>query len=111
MTETDYKDFMRWARLIALGGSAIIMGWSSIAHGYVDMIHVPNSGEDRLEQEAREKERQEAYDKVNEGKDAISPKENYEAYMYYLDHTAYNRDDNHRDNCSDRLAESRSEQS
>lgn len=108
LKEQEFKDFYKWARVIAVGGSIAMIGWASFAHGYVYDVHMPSSDEIALERAFEDKVAQEASWKLDNG-ERLSLYEIKCLNEYYYKNGVYQYmpNDNHNENCNDRLAEQR----
>lgn len=108
MKEQEFKDFYKVARVIAVGGSIALIGWASLAHGYVYDIHLPSSEEIALERAFEDKVAQEAIWKMDNGERlSLYEIKCLNEYYYKNGVYQYNQNDNHNDTCNDRLMEAR----
>lgn len=109
LKEQEFKDFYKWARVIAVGGSIGLIAWCSFAHGYVYDVHLPSSEEIALERAFEDKVAQEAQWKLDTG-EGLSLYEIKCLNEYYYRNGEYQYLDREARNdysCRDRLTEGR----
>lgn len=108
--EQEFKDWYKWARVIAVGGSIALIGWASIAHGYVYDVHLPNAEEIALERAFEDKVAQESVWKLDNG-EKLSLYEIKCLNEYYYKNGMYQysppNDGYNNSNCTNMLAECR----